>query len=162
MGVLYGRAVSLAVPFFILLIVVEFAADRIGRRGCYHLADSICNMSCGIVSTGTRVFFGFIGLFIYQWIYQHWAPVHLPKDKWWVWAFAFVLYDFCYYWHHRFSHTMGLFWACHSVHHQSEEFNLTTALRQPGTGAFTNWIFYLAIPLCGIPMEVYLLAAVAQ
>jgi hypothetical protein len=52
--------------------------------------------------------------------------------------------------------------ATHSVHHQSEEFNLTTALRQPGTGAFTNWIFYLPMALCGIPIGVFLLTGVIQ
>jgi hypothetical protein len=48
------------------------------------------------------------------------------------------------------------------VHHQSEEFNLTTALRQPGTSAFTMWIFYLPMALCGIPVGVFLLTGVIQ
>ncbi len=76
-----------------------------------------------------------------------------PAGSWLTWVFAFVFYDFCYYWQHRLGHTVGLFWATHSVHHQSEEFNLTTALRQPGTGAFTNWIFYVPMALCGVPVS---------
>ena len=48
------------------------------------------------------------------------------------------------------------------VHHQSEEFNLTTALRQPGTGSFTGWVFYIPMALCGIPLGVFLLVGVAQ
>ena len=89
-------------------------------------------------------------------------PIHLPAKHWGTWVFAFVFYDLCYYWNHRWGHTVGLFWASHVVHHQSEEFNLTTALRQPGTGAFLSWIFYLPMALCGIPVAVMLMVGVAQ
>jgi len=159
---LYGRAVSLAVPVFVFLIVVEFAIDCIRRTRYYHFADAISSLSCGMVSTGMKVFFGFIGLFVYEWVLLHGAPVRLSAAHWLTWVFAFVFYDFCYYWQHRLGHTVGLFWATHSVHHQSEEFNLTTALRQPATGPFTMWIFYLPMALCGIPIEVFLMVGVIQ
>lgn len=158
----YSHAVALAVPVFISLIVVEFAVDRYRGTRYYHLADAINNLSCGIVSTGMRVFFGFLGLFAYEWLLSHAAIVRLSADRWFTWVFAFVFYDLCYYWQHRLGHTVGLFWATHSVHHQSEEFNLSTALRQPGTGAFTMWIFYVPMALCGIPVSVFLLTGVAQ
>ena len=93
---------------------------------------------------------------------RHAAPVHLSPASWLTWVFAFVFYDLCYYWQHRLGHTVGLFWASHSVHHQSEEFNLTTALRQPGTGAFTNWIFYVPMALAGVPVGVFLMVGVIQ
>jgi sterol desaturase/sphingolipid hydroxylase (fatty acid hydroxylase superfamily) len=157
----YGRAVSLAVPVFLALIAIELIVDRIRGARSYRLADSVNSLSCGIISTGMRVFFGFLGIYAYEWVLRHAAIVHLP-NHWATWIFAFVLYDFCYYWQHRFGHTVGLFWASHIVHHQSEEFNLTTALRQPGTGAFTNWIFYVPMALAGVPFGVFLLAGVAQ
>ena len=159
---LYSHAVSLAVPVFISLVGVEFAVDCVRRTRYYHFADAISSLSCGMISTGMRIFFGFIGLFVYEWTLAHLAPGHLSSAIWLTWLFAFVFYDFCYYWQHRLGHTVGLFWASHSVHHQSEEFNLTTALRQPGTGAFTNWIFYLPMALCGIPMDVFLMVGVIQ
>jgi sterol desaturase/sphingolipid hydroxylase (fatty acid hydroxylase superfamily) len=115
-----------------------------------------------MASTGLRVFFGFLGLFVYEWSLRHLAVVHLPERSWLTWIYAFVLYDFCYYWYHRFSHTVGLFWAVHVVHHQSEEFNLTTALRQPSTGVFTTWIFYLPMALTGVPVLVFLTVGVVQ
>ena len=158
----YAKAVALAVPVFLGLIGVEIIVDRVRRAHCYNLADSINSLSCGMVSTGVRVFFGFIGLFFYECALNHWAPARLPVRHWGTWAFTFVAYDFCYYWHHRLGHTVGLFWASHVVHHQSEEFNLTTALRQPGTGAFTNWIFYLPLALCGVPVPVFGLVGIAQ
>ena len=159
---LYGKAVSLAVPVFVALIIIELIADRFKGRRYYRLADAINSLSCGIASTGGRVFFGFIGLFFYQWILTHLAPFPLPAANWMVWIFAFVLYDLCYYWNHRLGHTCGLFWASHVVHHQSEEFNLTTALRQTSTGNFTGWIFYIPMALCGVPVVVYLVVGVVQ
>jgi alkylglycerol monooxygenase len=152
----YGRAVALAVPVFVALIALEFAFDCRRRTRYYHLADAINSLSCGMLSTGLRVFFGFLGIYTYQWVLRHTAPAALPANHWLTWVFAFVFYDFCYYWQHRLGHTVGLFWASHSVHHQSEEFNLTTALRQPSTGVFTNWIFYVPMALAGIPLNVFL------
>ncbi len=157
----YARAVGLAIPVFFALIALEFAIDLARRTRYYRLADAINSLSCGIISTGMRVFFGFLGLFAYDWLYRH-APFHLPGTHFGTWVFAFVFYDFCYYWQHRFGHTVGLFWASHVVHHQSEEFNLTTALRQPGTGALLNWVFYVPMALAGIPMGTFLLVGVAQ
>jgi sterol desaturase/sphingolipid hydroxylase (fatty acid hydroxylase superfamily) len=162
MDSLYGQAVSLAVPVFVALVALEFGYDHIRGTAYYRFPDAISSLSCGIVSTGMRVFFGFIGLSVYDWILAHWAPVSLPSANGLTWLFAFVFYDFCYYWQHRLGHTVGLFWASHSVHHQSEEFNLTTALRQPGTGAFTNWLFYIPMALCGIPLTVFLSVGVIQ
>lgn len=162
MDSLYGHAVAIAIPVFLTLVALEFAIDRIRGTRYYRFADAINSLSCGIVSTGMRVFFGFIGLVAYAAILDHWAPVRLPAGNWLTWLFAFVFYDFCYYWQHRLGHTVGLLWASHSVHHQSEEFNLTTALRQPGTGAFANWVFYVPMALCGIPMSVFLMVGVIQ
>lgn len=159
MDTLYGKAVALAVPVFVLLIAIEMIADRIKGTHYYHLADAINSLSCGIASTGMRVFFtvGFYG-----WVLNHLAPVQLPAGNWAVWVFAFLLYDLCYYWNHRLGHVVGVFWASHVVHHQSEEFNLTTALRQTSTGAFLGWIFYMPLALCGVPVSVYLIVGVIQ
>jgi sterol desaturase/sphingolipid hydroxylase (fatty acid hydroxylase superfamily) len=158
----YAQAVSLAVPVFIALIILEFIVDRWRGARTYRLADSINSLSCGIISTGTRVFFGFIGLFFYDWILNHIAPFRMPASHWGTWLFTFFAYDLCYYWHHRLGHTVGLFWAAHVVHHQSEEFNLTTALRQPGTGPLFGWLFYLPLALCGVPVVVFALTGVIQ
>ena len=162
MDTTYNRAVSLAVPVFIALIFIEILADRARGPRYYRLADALNSLSCGILSTGTRVFLGFLGLYFYTWTLHTLAPIQLPAGHWAVWIFAFVFYDFCYYWNHRLGHTMGIFWASHVVHHQSEEFNLTTALRQSGTGSLLGWIFYLPLALCGVPVSVFLMVGVVQ
>ena len=162
MDTTYGKAVALAVPVFLILIALEIAVDIRRRTHYYRLADAINSLSCGVVSTGMRVFFGFLGIFTYEWTLNHAALFRPPGNHWATWAFAFLAYDLCYYWNHRLGHTVGLFWASHVVHHQSEEFNLTTALRQTGTGSFFGWIFYIPMALCGVPMSIFLLVAVAQ
>ncbi len=161
MDTTYGKAVAFAVPVFLALIVLEIVFDVYRRTHYYRLADAINSLSCGIVSTGMRVFFGFLGIWTYEWTLNHVALVRMP-GHWGTFVFAFVLYDLCYYWNHRLGHTVGLFWASHVVHHQSEEFNLTTALRQTASGSFTGWIFYLPLALCGVPLGVFLLVGVAQ
>jgi hypothetical protein len=76
-----------------------------------------------------------------------------------VWVLAFVLYDLCYYWLHRLGHERNVLWAAHSVHHQSEEYNLTTALRQTSSGFIFSWIFYLPLALIGVPPLVFITVA---
>jgi len=75
----------------------------------------------------------------------------LSADSWLLWALAFVGYDLCYYWSHRFGHEWKLFWASHVAHHQSEEFKLSRALRQTSTGS--TFVFYLPLYLLGFPTE---------
>jgi sterol desaturase/sphingolipid hydroxylase (fatty acid hydroxylase superfamily) len=57
-------------------------------------------------------------------------------------AAAMVWWDFAYYWNHRFQHEVRSMWAIHVVHHSSERYNLSTALRQPVAGAFGVWVPY--------------------
>jgi sterol desaturase/sphingolipid hydroxylase (fatty acid hydroxylase superfamily) len=74
-------------------------------------------------------------------------------------GFAFVFYDFCYYWLHRMGHERNILWAAHSVHHQSEDYNLSTALRQTSTGFLLSWIFYLPMAVLGVPLLVFVSVA---
>ena len=79
------------------------------------------------------------------------SPV--STESLWVWVAAFIAYDFCYYWKHRFGHQWRIMWASHVAHHQSEEFNLSTALRQTGTD-YIGFVFYILLYLAGLPVEV--------
>jgi hypothetical protein len=66
--------------------------------------------------------------------------------------------DFCYYWFHRGSHAVGGLWAIHVVHHQSEEMNISVALRQPWISDISGLLFFWPLPLLGVPMEKFFLA----
>ncbi len=67
-------------------------------------------------------------------------------------ALAMILWDFLYYWDHRFMHEVRLFWANHVSHHSSQRYNLSTALRQPWSGLMMAWVF-APLPLLGFPVK---------
>ncbi len=145
-----------AVPAFFLLIGIELLVDRWRGLPTYRLADALNSLSAGVLSTTSGLLTKAIGLLTYTFAWQHLALFELPVDNLWVWLFAFVFYDFCYYWLHRMGHERSILWAAHSVHHQSEEYNLSTALRQTSTGFLFGWIFYLPMALVGVPPLVFL------
>ena len=65
--------------------------------------------------------------------------------------------DFIYYWKHRWDHEIRFFWAHHSVHHSSNHFNLSTALRVGWIGPFYQWIYFIPPVLIGFDPIVVLL-----
>ncbi|CRL49903.1 sterol desaturase family protein [Pseudomonas sp. URMO17WK12:I11] len=148
-----------AVPFFIVLIAVELLADRWRGVSHYRVADAINSMSTGVLSTTTGLLTKGVGLLTYGFALEHVALFELSADSVWVWVLAFFLYDFCYYWLHRMGHERNILWAAHSVHHQSEEYNLSTALRQTSTGFLLGWIFYLPMAVLGVPLLVFVSVA---
>ena len=148
-----------AVPFFFLLIALELLADRWRGVSTYRLADAINSLSAGVLSTTVGLLTKVVGLLTYTLAWQHWGVLELSAQNLWVWLFAFVFYDFCYYWNHRLGHERNVLWAAHSVHHQSEDYNLSTALRQTSTGWIFGWIFYLPMAVVGVPPVVFLTVA---
>ncbi|PKA02781.1 sterol desaturase family protein, partial [Leptospira ellisii] len=74
-----------------------------------------------------------------------------------VWILCFIAYDLAYYWNHRLSHEVNFLWAGHVVHHQSEEYNLTVALRQASFHGIFTWVFYLPLALVGFSPIVMIL-----
>ena len=148
-----------AVPFFFVLIAVELLADRWRGVSNYRLADAINSLSTGVLSTTTGLLTKGVGLISYAFALKHLAVIELSADSVWVWVFAFVFYDLCYYWLHRLGHERNILWAAHSVHHQSEDYNLSTALRQTSSGFLLSWIFYLPLALLGVPLVVFVSVA---
>ncbi len=148
-----------AVPVFFVLIALELCADRWRGRSSYRLADAINSLSAGVLSTTTGLLTKALGLLTYTWAWQQGALLELSADSAGVWLLAFIGYDFCYYWHHRLGHERNVLWAAHAVHHQSEDYNLSTALRQSSSGFLFGWIFYLPLALAGVPPLVFLSVA---
>lgn len=147
--------ISYAIPFFLLAIVIEWLWGLARNHNTYRLNDAVSSLMLGVLSQIRKL----LSLGVVAWIYG--ASVDLlgiqawPTDPLIHWIAAFVLYDFCYYWLHRCSHERQILWAAHVAHHQSEEYNLSTALRQTSTGAWFGWIFYLPLFLLGIPAEMF-------
>lgn len=153
------KLILYAVPFFFVLIAVELLADRWRGMRTYRLADTVSSLSAGVLSTTTGLLTKGVGLVTYALALNYLALLQLPADSLWVWLFAFVFYDFCYYWHHRLGHERNVLWAAHSVHHQSEDYNLSTALRQTSTGFVFGWVFYLPMAVLGVPLSVFVTVA---
>ena len=157
--------IALAIPFFLTALVVELAADRVRGTGHYRTNDAINSLSAGTLSTTLGYFTRLMPAAIWAFVLQNFALVEV--DLAWfdlsprgiaLWIVAILAFDFCYYWSHRLGHEISILWAAHAVHHQSEDYNLSTALRQTSTGFLFTWIFYLPLFLLGMPFEVFLTA----
>ncbi len=155
--------IALAVPFFLLALLVELVVDRVRGTGHYRTNDAINSLSAGTLSTTLGYFTRLIPAVIWAFVLQNFALIEV--DPAWfdlsprgisLWLLAILAFDFCYYWAHRCGHEISILWASHAVHHQSEDYNLSTALRQTSTGFIFTWIFYLPLFLLGMPFEVFL------
>ncbi len=149
------QIIVLATPVFLLLIAAEYLVGLRRGNNTYRLNDALNSIGLGIMSQLTGVFSKVMTVGIYTAVFAHVSLWQLPADALWVWLTGLVFYDLCYYWHHRFGHTVSLFWAAHVVHHQSEDYNLSTALRQTSSGWIAGWIFYLPMALLGFPPLVF-------
>ena len=153
--------IALAVPFFLLALLVELAIDRRRGTGLYRANDAINSLSAGTLSTTFGYFTRLLPLIAWGFVLENFALIDMPLG-WFdasprgiaLWVTAALAWDFCYYWFHRFSHEISVLWAAHAVHHQSEDYNLSTALRQTSTGFIFGWIFYVPLFVIGFPLEV--------
>jgi sterol desaturase/sphingolipid hydroxylase (fatty acid hydroxylase superfamily)/uncharacterized membrane protein YhhN len=152
-----SQIIVLATPVFILLMLAEFAWGRAKGRNTYRLNDTVTNIGLGMLSQVAAVFTPVLSIGIYTAIFSSVAlwPNSSLWTTWYGWLIALVFYDFCYYWQHRAGHDISLFWAAHVVHHQSQGYNLSTALRQPSTYPLLNWIFYVPMAVAGVPPLVF-------
>ncbi|MED5620356.1 sterol desaturase family protein [Ideonella sp. BN130291] len=149
------QIIVLATPVFLLLIGIELLVGIRRGRNTYRLNDALNSIGLGILSQVTGLFSKLLTVGVYTALFTHLALWRLPTDALWVWVLALVAYDFFYYWHHRFGHTVALLWAAHAVHHQSEDYNLSTALRQTSSGWLVGWVFYLPMAIVGFPPLVF-------
>ena len=162
-----SQIIVLATPVFFLLIAIEFAVGVARGRNTYRLNDAITSISLGMLSQISAVFTRLLRIGIYTAIYSAVALVPLEAARefwtsWYGWLLALVFYDFCYYWLHRLGHESAVLWAAHVVHHQSQDYNLSTALRQTSSGALLGWIFYVPMALAGVPPLVFGIVALVD
>jgi alkylglycerol monooxygenase len=157
-----SKIIVFATPVFFLLIALEFAwsrrpAARVPGPRAYRLNDAINSLSLGVLSQVAGVLSKVLTVGIYAAVFH--AVALFPDQAFWsTWygvVLALVFYDFCYYWLHRAGHTVALFWAAHVVHHQSQHYNLSTALRQTSSGTLFGWVFYLPMAVAGVPPVVF-------
>jgi sterol desaturase/sphingolipid hydroxylase (fatty acid hydroxylase superfamily) len=152
--------IQLAIPAFVLLLIIEAICDAVMRRDLYEVKDTAASLTMGIgnvligIATKAVAFAAFTAV--------HRFAIFKIGYQWWAWLLLFVADDFTYYWFHRTSHECRLFWASHVIHHSSQRYNLGTALRQTWTGGFMTFIFWLWLPLIGFaPIMVLTMQAIS-
>tara|TARA_B100001093_G_scaffold309056_1_gene294863 strand:- start:971 stop:2188 length:1218 start_codon:yes stop_codon:yes gene_type:complete len=151
--------ITYAVPFFLLALLIELLYGIAINKNTYRLNDAISNLFMGTLRTSNKLIIIGAAGYVFYLAETHFALWRMDATSPFTWIFSFIIYDFFYYWFHRISHERQIFWASHVAHHQSEDYNLSTALRQTGTGAFVSWVFYIPMFLIGIPSYVFISVA---
>ncbi|PQJ74542.1 sterol desaturase family protein [Polaribacter gangjinensis] len=139
--------IHFAIPFFIITVIIEVILTVKIRLEEYEFKDAATSIAMGL----GNVFLGLISkslvLTVFLFFYQY--RLFTIPFAWWSWILVLFAEDFCYYWFHRTSHENRLFWASHVVHHSSQKYNLSTALRQTWSGSFYSFIFWIPLILLG-------------
>lgn len=154
--------IAMAIPFFFLLMGIEWVAATLLERDVYRLNDAVSNLQTGILQQVLGVFSKVVVFGTYVALWQWGKLLELEAGSWVVWATCFLLVDHQYYWFHRISHEVNLPWGAHIVHHSSEEYNLAVALRQSAFQPLFSWVFYLPLALLGFPPLVFLACSSAN
>ncbi|HCB76688.1 MAG TPA: C-5 sterol desaturase [Sphingomonas bacterium] len=142
--------VTIAIPGFVVLVLVEMLIAKRRDATRYCPRDTLTSLLLGLGSTVAGVLAGGAVFALATWVHSF----RLFDIGWaWYWfVLAFVLDDLAYYVFHRSAHRVRLFWASHVVHHSSQHYNLSTALRQTWTGFFSlGFLFRLPLFLIGFP-----------
>ena len=152
----------LAVPFFVLFIVLELVALRVletdahapraehdAPRAGYDRRDSAASLSMGVGSVVVNLGARALALLGYTALYAV-TPLRLDPHDWWTWVIALLSVDLLWYAYHRSSHRIRVLWAMHQAHHSSARFNYTTAWRQKWN-PWGELLFWVPLPLVGLP-----------
>lgn len=151
-----------SIPIFFLLIGLELLITRMKGLPYYRFNDAITNLSCGIGSQVSGIFMRFLTIGVYIYIYDHSPFKGRIPYHWLTLIVLFIGVDFFYYWFHRLAHEVSIIWGSHVVHHQSEEYNLTVALRQAWVQGAFSWVFYLPLAFVGFDPAMFITIASLQ
>ncbi|MCC5791438.1 MAG: sterol desaturase family protein [Legionellaceae bacterium] len=151
--------VFILTPVFFLLMAIEYLCSLQKKRSQYHLSDFANNINSGVLEESIGLVLKGLLIFNYQYVFQHYALFSVDTASPLAWFVLWLGVDFLYYWFHRSAHRINFFWLGHSVHHQSEHYNLSVAFRQGVFQLLTSWVFYLPLALLGFPTWMFLLVA---
>jgi alkylglycerol monooxygenase len=147
---------GLAIPLFMAFMAIEYLALKLKGRSLHRYNDSVASLSMGLcllISDALLKAYTF-AVFIYLW--DNYRLFEFSAQSYATWILFFFAVDLCYYAFHRVAHQVNLLWGAHVGHHQSEEYNLTTALRQSAFQYGFSWVFYLPLAVLGCPPSVFL------
>lgn len=158
----YAKALSFAIPGFVILVVIESVIAKIQNKKINRAFDTISSLSSGVTNTLKSLSGLAIVIVSYEWMVSNIA-IFNPESSILLYALAFVGLDFAGYWSHRFNHTVNLLWNRHIIHHSSEEYNLSCALRQSISAVFGIYFFlYIPMAMLGVPAIIVAIVAPIQ
>ena len=140
------------------LLVAEIILVRLALvRGHYSLKDTLASLGMRVGNYASNVLLAGAAVAAFAACYQYrWMEISITSP--WAWVAIIVLDDFIYYWFHRLSHEVRFWWAAHVNHHSSQEYNLSTAHRQPWTGVLVGtWSPWFLLAIIGFPPEMIFL-----
>ena len=147
-----------AIPILLLLMFLEMIVDKIRNGKRFSLPDTLTNISCGIGNQGLNMFTKGLKLFLFIDIFFGKLAIMTIPHAWWSVLLCLIVLDIAFYWEHRISHVVNIFWGTHVVHHSSEEFNLSIALRRSWVADLVVLFFFLPIPALGFGGATFLTA----
>jgi len=147
--------ITLAIPFFLLLIIIEVVASFVKKRGYYGYHDSVNDLSAGINQQVVGILTDVLRYLLYVLVYEHFRIFTFSATSVVAWIIGAIGVDFLYYWFHRATHEVAIIWGSHLPHHQSEEYNLTVALRQGAFQKLFSIWFYLPLAIIGVPFPIF-------
>jgi sterol desaturase/sphingolipid hydroxylase (fatty acid hydroxylase superfamily) len=141
-----------AIPLVLGLVTLEILFGAVRKRTVHRLADSLADLGCAAMSQVLGLSVTAVTIGGYALTVDALAPYRpgiaaSPA----VWVGVFLLIDLGQYLVHRLSHRVSLLWACHAVHHSSEEFNYAVGLRNSSFHGFLIWVFFLPLAVAGVP-----------
>ena len=151
----YIKTLFFAIPTFAFLILIEAIVAKIKGLKINRPADVISSLSSGITNTIRDAIKFTFAIVTYSWLVDNIAIYKL--DSYWLVLFiAFLVQDFSGYWVHRLNHRVNILWNRHFIHHSSEDFNLSCALRQSISNTIKfSAIFMIPGALLGVPASIF-------
>ncbi len=150
----FPNLIHYAIPFFIFTVVLEVILTVKIKLEDYEFKDAGTSIAMGLGNVLLGLISKIMVFAVFLFFYEF--RLFTIPFAWWSWILILFAEDFCYYWFHRTSHENRLFWASHVVHHSSQKYNLSTALRQTWSGSFYSFIFWIPLILMGFHPEMVL------
>lgn len=148
--------VTYAIPFFIILVLIELYINQKEQLHLYDATEAVSSILLGIGSAVINLGVKAIALIVFMRIHQH-ALFPQIEWQWWAWIILFFLEDFTFYIFHRTMHEVRLFWCAHSNHHSSKTLNFATALRQSWTELIWKYFFWIWLAFIGFePLMIFI------
>ena len=151
-----------SVPLFVLVIGIELIYSNLRGLRLYALKDSLTSATFALSNLGLDMLFKGVSFAVLGWCFVHRA-VDWSAQGVWYWLLLVILQDLAYWTQHTVDHSSRLFWAMHSTHHNSNEYNLTTGFRSSVLQPLYRYVYFMPLAWLGFhPLHIMFVYAVTQ